>query len=74
MFWSALLGLLMLYPLSMGPVLWAAKKMTEEFDNPHFWWSAVKIYEPLMTAADAVFATPLLQWYVQLFVSFGWGH
>jgi hypothetical protein len=69
----ALIAALLFYPLSMGPGLWVAFKMTEEFDNPHIAHSAIKAYEPLMAAARTVGASRLLQGYVNWFVSFGWG-
>jgi hypothetical protein len=53
-FWAALVALLPLYPLSMGPVLWVALWATAEYDNHYILRDAVRIYRPLMTAADAV--------------------
>jgi hypothetical protein len=59
------------YPLSMGPLLWVAGRMTEEFDNPRYVSSALKFYGPLLSATRATGTTPLLEKYVNLFASWG---
>ncbi len=67
----ALAAAFALYPLSMGPVLLVAGKMTEEFDNPRYIKSALNFYEPLLDVTRATGTTPLLEEYVDLFAPWG---
>jgi hypothetical protein len=67
----ALVVALVLYPLSMGPALWVATKIAEERDDHQIVSSVFRFYEPLLEAARATGAIPLLNRYVQWFADYG---
>ena len=69
-FWTsvALVAVLVGYPLSFGPAVWALRNLAP----PQFIRNAADVlYTPLVHGADAVGATGILVWYLELWLGPG---